>query len=230
MNWLQKISSVTFSLEESHRIAQPKTVFDLANDLNLWAHENAPRYFTEGNWQVIDQDGLDTSEMTGTINWYYDPEKIPPSEVETIPDYMRQWFQEELAALGCKINIRGPEQSNAFKQLRVYRLDILNNPTEEYPEMPWMNLSNDNAQALLGMLNIPNLQGSIDLGELRARIQGLTQPHMREFTMDTTDEGMGPGRHIDFGRELVQMMEYVVRLENMIDFGLRNEFTTLQWG
>jgi hypothetical protein len=231
MNWLQKLSSVTFTLEQSEKIAQPKNISSLATDLSIWAHENAPRFLLSDQWQMIDMDGLEWSNTTGTINWYFQPEElggeVPDEQTNDIPMYMNQWYQEELATLGFRVNIRGPERSKAFEEWHVYRMDILDNPTAGYPTLPSMNISNTNAAALFGMLNMPmEFQGSIELGDLKQRMTGLSQAHMREFTEDPVDTG----GHINFGRDMGKLQGYLNELSQIIDSGLQNGFTKLQWG
>ena len=224
MNWLTKISGITFSLEQSHRIAQPKTISTLSYDLADWATSHVPRYLIKR----IDMDGLNPDQLTGTINWYIDEPQIGE-----IPMYVNQWIQEEMSPLGFDIKVRGPERSNSFDSW-VWRIDVLKNPTEEYTKLPKINLSNSNARALLGLLNIPfDHMGSVSLRELRQRLALTTEHQVQEFTQSPekilpTKEEPGP-QVVDFGRSKDQINRYIQALSEIVDYGLSNGFTNITW-
>lgn len=231
---MHKISSITFSLEDSHKISQPKDIEQLSYDLIKAVYDSG---YENVKYDTITSDGGEYG-LTGTINWYVDPNVMNKEDQIRL---MKQWKQEQ-EMLGYEINIRGPERSGmsdwnaAHKDnvLMVYRLDIIKNGSESHMEIPEMNLANGNAVALLGVLNIPfDHSGSIGLQELRQRLAMATESQMGEFTRDTTDsgdDGDGGARMIEMGLGKEKIQEYIARLTKMVDFGLQQGFERVQWG
>lgn len=225
-NWLQKLASITFTINDAHRISQPKTVSDLSVDLSNFARE---KYGISGSLYDLQPDGFDDQNMTGTINWYIRPETV--SEDKQL-EIINAWIADKNIT-GYQFKVRGPEisgqsqwNSEAAEDLKVFRIDVLVNGSEDYTQIPELNVSNNNAVAVLGMLNIPfNYAGTMDLRRVRSKLATLTEAKMREFTQE--DEIDGP--HISFGRDLDRLQRYVVELTKIVDFGLSNGFTHLRW-
>jgi len=223
MNWLNKISSVTFQLEQGNRIAQPKTISNIANGLYSWALNYVPRsYFGDRSFQMIDMDGLDLSSFTGTINWYVKTLKL----ANDIPMYVDQWTREEMLPLGIYIRLGKLEQSKMFKEMLVQRIHIITNQTEELSVIPEINISNANTKSLFMMLNLPvSQEGEINLEELKQRIKNVSNVNMTEFTRDNAVDK----NNINFGLNTDDLKFYLERLTKIIDFGLNNGFSKILW-
>ena len=233
MTWMHKISSVTFSLEDSHKISQPKDVMKLSYELQKFVMDQTGKF---ADVHSIQPDGEQFDELTGTINWYMGDD-IPEEDMIKV---MQAWKQEQ-EIMGFQIQIRGPEVSgqNQYRDpgdtnppLMVYRIDILKNGTEDYPEIPEMNIAQGNAQYLFDLLNIPwDQSGSMELMELRQRLATTTESRMGEFTQDPTDSGEeGQGvRMIDFGLDHDRLKRYLDGLTRIVDFGIEHNFKAIQW-
>jgi len=217
MNWLQKTASVTFSLEQSDRIAQPKTISSIANAFFTWALKHVPRNLIgSGSRRLIDMDGVNVSSPTGTINWYVKNADLAAD----IPMYVNQWVQEEMLPLGFHVRLGNLEPSGMYSML-VYRIHVLNNPTGDYPQIPEINLSNINAEGFLNSLNIPTkyLEGSMSIDEFEQR--------MLRFTNDPIENPAEGIQRSNPRRE--EMKQYAQRFQNMIDYARQNGFKKIQW-
>lgn len=237
MNWLKKIASVTFRLEQSERIAQPKTISGLGNDLYTWAVKHAPSYYFPDQGRVmIESDGLDVDTFIGTINWYI----LKPEYSKDVPMYMSQWIREELLPHGIEAKVGKLERSRMYPDNLVQRLHILKNSTIEYPNVPEMNLNNKNAKMMfnvLGILKNP-YQGVMDLQQLLALIHSVSDEAIEQFTRsDQTGGKMDMfGQEVEMGNNAFSpginaqdIREYLQRLEGIVQYGLKNGFKKLVW-
>jgi hypothetical protein len=228
MNWLQKISSVTFSLDGGEKISQPKTISDLSYDLGVFARKAGANI----SFRDIDSDGDDFDKMEGTINWYVS-NNVPEDQQKQV---MQQWVQE-MNLMDYVIQVSGPEQSGMStpeQPLQVYRLKVVQNGSKDYMQIPSMNLANSNARALIESLGIPfDWGGSVDLNELTTKLD-MFNPWQQQELIQEPESGGGEGTGTvgwhDFGRSEDQVSRYVSGLKEMVDFGLQNGFQTLVWG
>ena len=63
----------------------------------------------------------------------------------------------------------------------VLRLDIQENPSSEYPRIPEVNLSNENAYAMFRMLGLPQEpSGSVNAQALKSRIEQVSREEMEK--------------------------------------------------
>ncbi len=234
MSWLQKISSVTFSLEGSDKISQPKDISDLGRELHQFATQ---RIGQDIEFDTIQSDGSGEG-LTGTINWYVNENLVSQADQQAI---MREWI-EEMRVMDFEIQMRGPERSGmndwnrdpSEPEIIVYRLDVLENGSESYAQIPEINIAQTNAIAIFNTLGIPFDQGgAIDIYDLQQRLSSLKEYHRGEHTRPRSDEG-GPGtgnvRSIDFGLDADRMDGYLSGLTRMVDFGIKNGYTNIQWG
>ena len=240
MNWLKsllKTSSVTFSLQDSDKISQPKTVYNLSTDLYYWAVKNVPKKYFNNKRVMIDVDGLDVDTYTGTINWYI----TDPELSYDIPKYINQWIQE-ISLLDIEAQIGELEQSNMYPDDLVWRINIIKNLTIEFEKIPELNLTNDNAKALFGALNMPaQFEGIIDLKIFEQRLKNVNPNRIKEFTREddfapnvfelnnqnfTQNENpfFGENKHTGFSLSEADIKNYINRLINIVDFGLKNGF------
>ena len=144
---------MTFSVEGSHKVAQPKTVSRIGWDMLVWAREHAPRNLIADVSEPIAVDGLDIDKLTGTINWY-----VPPDlrDIEEVLMYIDQFIREELLPLGIRAKPRlGLEKSGMWgKRANVIRVDIWQNGTADFTRLPEMNVHNKGAAILLHVLGL----------------------------------------------------------------------------
>lgn len=192
MNWyrliktssLHKIASVTFSLDEAYRIAQPKNILSLCSEMVQFFHKAKiitktfnPNYITG-----VTPDGDDFDQMTGTINLYVpkqDWQTFNRSEYEAaIQSYIHEKNVEGYrieAKLGTSNMTGGP----------VYRIQVIVNGSEQYPVIPEINMANGNAAAILRLLGLPDEpSGSVDLQTLLNRINSISQEEMQRETVE----------------------------------------------
>lgn len=228
MNWLQKISSVSFWLDGSQKISQPKTISDLANDLQKFASDRIGFFLSV---HTITPDGTDFDQMTGTINWYV-TDRVPVDQQRRI---MFDW-SKEMELLDYKISIAGPQVSGMSRPrdppLMVYRVRVLQNGSEDYMQIPELNASNDNAKAFMEALGVPfDWSGSISLGDMKTKLEMFAPYQQQDLVIPTyDDQGEQRARTVNFGRNEDQVQWYVDQMTRIVDFGLQNGFNTLVWG
>lgn len=169
MNWLQKTASITFSIKDSVKISQPKTVLDLSYELLNWANSNLPDDFKIHNfWDYVTCDGDSIESMTGTINWYF-PSRVNPDDL--LP-YIRQSIKDCFEPLGVNIGNLYHNKSNLYSEFRVWRIPIQSNETENLNKYPELNVSNVNAERLFRLLGLNfEYMGSINANSLKQHIQ-----------------------------------------------------------
>ena len=168
MNWLQKIASVTFSIADSHKMSQPKTIFYISSEMNYWAHGNVPKNLLADVPEPIAMDGFNVDEPLGIINWYC--ERDTPESREDISMYVKQYEQEELAPLGIHFSPEIKFETSKMHKTPVARIQVIKNDTSKMSRLPTLNVSNMNANALLKLLGIvSDYSGSIDANELKEK-------------------------------------------------------------
>lgn len=167
MSWFTKISSINFSVKDSHKISQPKTLHYIAADMWRWAAKNVPPHFKPSIPEWVAMDGFATDSTTGVINWYF-PQNIEYNQIEP---YINWCVNEELSPLGITVGYMNSDKSKMF-DVNVVRIHITKNDTAELKQLPSMNLSNTNALILQQVLGLtPDFSGSIQAGDLKNRIQ-----------------------------------------------------------
>ena len=227
----QKIATVTVHLVDTPKQnAETKNqgLGELEEELSHWY------YYVKGQqdlagYQTISIDGFtDWHEPVGTLNWY-----CKPQNKERVLQLIQEWVALKQQQ-GFQIRVRGPMGSNS-RDMLVYRLDIVKNPTAEIPRAPEMNVTESNWWAVLLALNLrANAQGGTLPLQTMAQALMNFKPHLiNEFTQDPEESG-GPGtgqaRMIEFGRTDEQMMRYVETLREMVAFGSRNGYQEIGWG
>lgn len=231
MNWLQKISSVSFWLDGSQKISQPKNVDDLGYELLKFVHE---KYGNFMGIHDISSDGDDLGKMTGTINWYVS-DKVPEDQQVKI---MQEWIQE-MSLMDYNIQISGPERSgmndwnpDPNKELMVYRIHVLQNGSEDYMEIPEMNMANSNAHDVMNALGVQfDWSGSVELNELKTKLEMFTPYQQQELIQEPEhSQEEGKVQMTYFGRDEDRVERYIGGLRQMVDFGLQNGFKVLVWG
>lgn len=124
MNWYKlikfshflKTASVTFSINDSHRISQPKDLMKLCQDLSIFIHYKAK--MIDENFYPLNTDiDPDTSHSdfegyTGTINFYVRPnEKSKNSDMNRYIEAINAWIEDKkLEGYVIKLN-NIPEKS-----------------------------------------------------------------------------------------------------------------------
>lgn len=209
---------------------------DLSYVLQKFASEKVGFYLDINS---ISPDGDDFDKMEGIINWYV-TDKVSEEQQRQI---IQEWIQE-MQLLDYKIKVTGPDVSGLNESgfspgpgvgdestLMVYRIHVLQNGSLNYMQVPDMNVSNVNAQALMTALGVPfDYVGSIDLHELKTKLEMFTPYHRQELVQDPTSGGEeGKVEWYDAGRSEDRVDRYIDNLTRMVDFGIREGFKTLQW-
>tara|TARA_B100000614_G_scaffold262903_1_gene299959 strand:- start:118581 stop:119501 length:921 start_codon:yes stop_codon:yes gene_type:complete len=215
MNWyriltarVKKIASVTFFVNDSHKIAQPKDLLGLSSELANFFYYNSKsnepkRAAPTMNDIVPDTSHSDFDGHTGTINVYPNPRKIGPQNMdwqkvyELSPEELRasggEYYENSLTDMMPVIDewIQNKQDEGYAISKRmdksnmtdgpVLRLDIKDNPSAEYPEIPEVNLSNINAYAMFRMLGLPQEpSGSVNAQALKTRIEQVSREEMEK--------------------------------------------------
>jgi len=215
MNWyriltarVKKIASVTFFVNDSHKIAQPKNLLDLCHDLSNFFYHGSKINEQKLAAPLMSDISPDTSHsefdaMAGSITVYPNPRKIGPQNMDW--QKVNELSPEELASAGGKYYENSLEDmmpiidewiqskqdegyviSKRMDKSRmtegpVLRLDIQENPSSEYPRIPEVNLSNENAYAMFRMLGLPQEpSGSVNAQALKSRIEQVSREEMEK--------------------------------------------------
>jgi len=223
MSWLIKVSSITFSIQGSNKIGQPKTVSDIGNLMWTWATGHVPRNLMPEVPEVIAMDGYDTEATTGIINWYI-PKDIDWKELQP---YIAQCYYEELAPLGITIDGQlKHEPSGMFDNADVIRIFVTGNETVERNKLPELNVSNRNGmvlQELLGMTySVGN--GEINAHELKQRINN-ARPRVDAFALS----GQNKDNNLEFGITPEQLIRYLDALDTLTNEALKMNNPLIIW-
>jgi hypothetical protein len=186
MNWYKlyksaslKQASITFDLEDSWKIAQPRDLLGLSRDFLNFIHYEAKLANDQfqPNFMNIEPDGQSQYDgYTGTINFYIKQDDNPAEYVKA----MEAWKQH-MAPEGYKIEYNPQPEQSGSRNSQVFRINIAENPSEAYPQMPSLNMANGNALAIIRLLGLPeDYSGSIDLQTLRQRIVAVSQEDMQK--------------------------------------------------
>lgn len=232
LNWLQKLSfkkysSITFSLEGGNKISQPKTTSDLSSELAQFAFPKMNNVKLYGPDSLVEPDGYDWDRIEGgTINWYV----VDNMPLEDQKNIIYAWFQE-MELFGYQFNISGIDTSR-MRGTPVIRIDVIENGSKNYMNIPSINLSNDNAREFMTALDINytdseyyDVTGSVSVAELKHKLDNFNEWVHQQLVRDRyEEEGL-----IDFGRSYEQISGYVSRFRDMINFAEKNNFNTIIW-
>ena len=198
----------------------------LESELSHWAFKKQDDLF-QNNPSIAIDGWQDMDNPTGVLNWYCDER-----QQDRVGQLLQEWVVGKQQQ-GFQISVRGPERSNSQDRL-VYRIEIVQNPTQEIPRPPEMNITYGNWGAALQALNldVDPQSGSLSIQALQRALRNF-KPHLaNEFTKDPEESGgagTGQARIQDMGRSLEQIMRYVQILQQMVEFGLRNGYQEIAW-
>lgn len=229
MSWLTKIASVTFSIEGSHKISQPKQVSDIAHMLRdiLWKQGLKEI----ANYYRIQPDGYGDNDETGTVNIYLNENEL--SMLGRIKAIISQFITDELNTLGIQANLRGPEKSNSTGG-PVLRLDITQNDTSSIQRIPDLNMHNTGAMAILQTLGIqPEYSGTINASILYDLVSKAEQSgaadHVGLANQPTMERSESGSVHYDGGADEAYLRERLSALKELAIFALENGFQSISW-
>ena len=213
-----KLGSITFSLPGAGKRAQPKDFISILTSAEVWDMSHGNSFFRIDEW-----DG-NPDNFTGSFRWRIGEGNTPASSRANV----ERWKAEEMDPFGVTMNIDlGQDENGQF-----WNITVTQNESQNWEQIPEMNLANDNAQALLQMLGIPfDYDGSIDLATLKQKLDRVHHNMMTEFTQDPSSgrsETGGPMVH-EFGRDIAQLKRYVDGLNQMVEYGLREGETEITW-
>ena len=182
-SWL-KSASVTFFLDEAYRIAQPKDMLSLCTEMSNFFRKNGltTQTFNPDPYMGITPDGNDFDQMTGTINLY-----VPQKDWST---FDKNEYEKAIQAYIDEKSIEGFQMQSHLDKSNmtggpVYRIRVAVNGSEKYPQIPEVNMANGNAAAILRLLGLSNEpSGSIDLLDLKNRINAVSQESMQQETIE----------------------------------------------
>jgi len=229
MNWFKKIASVTFWIEDSDKISQPMNLLDICSDISNFIYYEAK--IGKDTGIRFDHIEPDTSRSQfdapmGYINFYLHKTNI---DIEYIKRVIDMYNKSRMGKI--KIMVHQEEQSRARKG-NVIRLEVIENDTVNYEEVPDINLSNENARALLkllgdeGISNISNdLMGQLNINELKQAISDIEandyviQTYTQESSIERGEQG---ATMYQGGRSIEQFRRYFEVLKQMISYVEQN--------
>lgn len=231
MNWFTKISSVYFTVQNSFKISQPKTVSQIGDEMWNWAETNVSHKFKPDTPEWIAVDGLNVDETVGVVNWYV-PNGVDGNDV--LP-YIKFCISELLNPLGIFVGSIVPDRSKMF-DINVFRVYITKNETTKSTKLPVVNIKQKSVMPILRILGLSpdadgSFVGSIDAQDFKNRIQQAKQnmpswdlSSPRSVTDDVVDEIQGAGYHTFQPPPLTteDAVWYLSRLEELADFVIRS--------
>lgn len=234
LNWFQKIASVSFRIQGSDKIGQPKSIDNLANDLLTWAETNYPAQFKLDFYAFISSDGGgDPYLPLGIINWYFD-ENIDPQRIKP---FVEKAIEDTLHPLGIKTGPLRDNRSGLMKNLRVWRIPVLENPTTQREKLPHLNMTNDNFVVLFDLLNLPHqtFNGQIDaytlkdrIAKSRYKVDAFARSEKRDTSVDP-ETGEVSVNTINYELSANQLNVYLNRLDQMADRAMRMNSRMIIW-
>jgi len=252
-SWLKK-ASITFSLNDAYKIAQPKNMSDLSRDMMNFMHYKNNTY--KPGFNDISPDGDDYDKFEGTINVYV-PQGTSTEEVKkAILAYI-----EDIQVEGYKMSIK-LDTSNLTNSY-VFRVNVSENPTKNLPQIPDINMANGNAAAIMRLVGLDDSSGSIGLNDLKKRIIAVSQEEMKKEVIEpghinpnvdfdimggevkhdpadwwkkpeppTVPNDPNPGKVqiMTGGRDEGYIDGRLQELYSLVDFGLQHGFKSVVWG
>jgi len=232
-----KTASVTFSIMDSYKISQPKTLGDIGYELRDWAHKNVPKELQLPSWEAIAADGDYHFEYEGVLNWYVPPEV----DMQEVSPYIMKAISEELSPMGIVVGSIRQDKSNSMNA-NVWRLDITQNDTKDIEKLPELNVANANAAKLLQSLGLTSSpHGEIQAAELIERIQAAKSQRLEDFERPaydtvrvpaggTGDSDEGGLRMIDPGLNQEKILWYYDALLQVAQRALQMNDPVVVWG
>ncbi len=247
--WI-KTASITFSLNDAYKISQPKNMLDLSFDIfsfinkKVLAPQKSPMSIND-----ISPDGDDYDKMTGTINVYvFDESNL--KEIENIVKSIIEEYSQYGFVMNYKID-------NSRSGRKVFRLNVTENPTINYPELPEINMANDNALSIMRLIGLNGYTGRESLSEIKKRILAVSQEEMQKevepnriitdkdldlpesdpadwWKDDSSPVPKNPNSNeiqiMHRGRDIEYIDNRLQGLYGIVDFGLQNGFKYIVWG
>jgi len=229
MNWYKIAryvsATVNFDIDGSHQIAQPMTLGDITYNMLTFAGYELKVKVQHNSFEV-DTSRSDYFGYTGYINFYLWPEL--GMDEKTAINVVKRYAEKNSHRF--EIKIEGYNKSNMYKT-DVLRIAVTKNETQNYQELPSMNLANGNAMALLTVLrdrgvavDVQGLAGKIDINQLEQALSLLeSNPHnLNDMTQEPSiQQNKGKATVYNGGRTLEQVQGYISGLKQMVDY-IRN--------
>lgn len=256
MNWYRiKVSSLTFKLDGSEKISQPKDLLSLSFNLIDFAFNKDSSLLLDNHYQTVSPDGnSNVNGYTGTINYYF----TSTEKLNDIKSLINEWGQD-IGLLGVTIGIGNIEKSKLYNGLNVIRIIVKSNDTANINKIPSINISNDNAMKILSIFGTNDYNGSIELvsakgiidkvlsmptDEFELSMERFTRPQMDSHNIiippDATDierkqliqeqgKNRQRARFLDPGFNIDDLRNRLLEIKNIIDYGINNQFKHLIW-
>ena len=226
MNWYKKLASVTFWIADSDKISQPMNVLDICHDFSKFIYYEANIGKNSGiKYENVEPDTSRTSFNTplGYINFYLHNTNVDKQFVEQA---VGMYNQSRLGKL--KLRSHGENASASLKG-NVIRIEVIENETVNFSEVPEINLSNSNATVLLDLLlqeGVGSASGGVDgklnVNELKNAIADIEANDyiLQSYTQQPSVEKGLPGQPTMYegGRNVGQFKRYFEILKQMIDY------------
>lgn len=241
MTWYKKAkfnkkASVSFYIEDAQKIAEPMDIFKIAMDLEEFMQT---QLLQEGEsigsrlgipWSVVqvgslaphytDEDIHKGDIFIGPLEFWLPDTNITEEMVRYIINQYNEYRYGTVVLSLDNIETQKDGQ-------RIAHISIVENDTQDYTRVPSMNVSQDNAIALLQMLrnegvNVSDdMAGYLDIDELSQAIQQIeNNEYMIEtYTRPTYEQTEDDKpRYTDFGVAQDQIMGYLQGLKQMINY------------
>jgi len=224
MNWFKKIASVTFSISDSHKIAQPMDLMNIASDLVEFV------FFVKGlkglniryDHIVPDMSSSDISAPKGIINFYLSDPRLTLDFVKMLVNDYNKHKDPHIALEVLK------EEKSGIMKYNVVRINVVKNDTIEFEHLPEFNIANSNAIALLTLLSHYGMPvkdesvGDLDvdiLEQVLNRIDAIDYDVLDSYTQDLEESiGEHGAISIDLGRSKEQLERYLSSLKSMVSY------------
>ena len=227
MNWFKKtasVTSVTFSISDSHKIAQPMDLMNISSDLVEFI------FFVKGlkglnikyDHIVPDMSSSNMSAPKGIINFYLSDPRLTLDFVKMLIDDYNQYKDPDIVLEVLK------EEKSGIMKFNVVRINVVKNDTFKLERLPEFNIANSNAIALLTLLSHFGMPvqdqsvGDLDvdiLEQVLNRIDAIEYDILDNYTQEIEETvGEHGSTTIDLGRSKEQLERYLSSLKSMVRY------------
>tara|TARA_Y100000310_G_scaffold160067_1_gene159748 strand:+ start:3725 stop:4450 length:726 start_codon:yes stop_codon:yes gene_type:complete len=225
MNWYLrncKIASITFSPSGARKISQPMDMESLGNDIMRFADRAGITNI------MVEPDGGYEWGPTGIMNFYLlttdgDRNPLPANQRasgQDVINLVNQYIADKAGTF--EMEVMQVDTSQSRPDTRVVRVNVSKNETQDYSEVPEVNIANDNATALIELLNSVGLALSPHSGSFSAddykRVRPVISDTLRSMFSRGHEEEKEEGKpaYIEFGLSPDMIEGYLQRLDQIV--------------
>lgn len=223
-----KTASVTFQPAGGHRIAQPRDIFHLSNELGKFVQQRGIKL--ERPWDQVapDGDAIRGDGFTGNINFYIDPKK---DDQQKTVNAINEWISE-MRLMDYEIQFNPTTSpSGVYHQWQKFQINVIKNASESLPPIPSLNIHNLGAETIMKILGLPEeYAGYLDPKELLQKLESVSVETIKLHSQQPSKEELGQGGMIfNGGANMSYLVDRLASLRKMAEFCIKNGFDEIEF-